>query len=418
MNLKLYISVFLAIFYCAACTRSTPNSGNIKVRISKDDGTGNYTFQTVELKTIRDLRGMSGDLAVIRYGGNWNCQDSSCSTFDSQVNDNHAPNARFIDTGDFLVPADYKSLVMTTAMYHYEAIKEFYDTFKANEGLSFPNIVNVDVKVLIPVYGETYTITNNAFYLTQLDSFFLIPYEESDGVSIPLNGGILAHEYAHRIFNARVRRKVDAKIGANKFQKARSQAYLDHLPSGADGFAEKQAIDFGETVLGGFDEGIADFFAYAYTGNPNFMEPSFKNISMSSDRDLSKKKVLNMSEQEISDAFKSKTSSFSAEKLESHNLGSRIAHYLYVLSKDQGIQATEQMILDSYEQMANMVADGVTKKNTKFKDVLMALVSPLKTSAKLCDSTKTIFPKLVTETDKLCKKESEKTELADSGSKE
>jgi uncharacterized membrane protein YgcG len=184
----------------SACQKLTPDNGVYKVRIPVDNGQGHYVLQTKELRTVTDLSAMAGSTAVFKSDGRFDINlDYDGKAVVMNSNYGNTPAAQFVHSSGVYIPADYVSLSMTAAMYHFEAIKNFYDTFGANKDLKFPRTVLINVVEAYRRGDEQMVSSNNAAYVPSLDVFFINPYKQPD-VPLPLNGGVLAHEYLHSVF--------------------------------------------------------------------------------------------------------------------------------------------------------------------------------------------------------------------------
>lgn len=158
----------------------------------------------------------------------------------------------------------FDSLLVLSALYHFDKIIGFA---KSHNLLQAPADQN---PLRVGIYGEIYTSRNklvpsvkndNATYVGSADTIVLLPLGLSEGLPMSMNDGILAHEYHHRIFF----NQVWVNGGGRKLWK-RYQARYD-----AD---NKVAQSRSHILLSATDEGLADVFAVAFTGAPDFLAAS------------------------------------------------------------------------------------------------------------------------------------------------
>jgi len=158
----------------------------------------------------------------------------------------------------------FESLLILSAFYHFENIRNFAQT----RGLLHADHDKKPLRVAI--YGEIYATStdaipavshDNAVYVGSADIVALFPVGDSMGLPMSMNEGILAHEYHHRLFfnqlwvnNNSPKRWL--KYQARYNQKRKVSQKRSHL------------------LLSATDEALADLFAVAYTGLPDFMAAS------------------------------------------------------------------------------------------------------------------------------------------------
>ena len=120
---------------------------------------------------------------------------------------------------------------------------------------------------LIPTF---WFMTDNAAYAPGFDGFLIVPHLVIDGAPpFSANLGVMAHEYAHKVFNRIVER------GAN------IPAWQEHDwdPPAANQFR-------------GLDEGLADVFGYLATLDPDFIGPSLGEQAHLVDRDMTRVRIM------------------------------------------------------------------------------------------------------------------------------
>ena len=122
----------------------------------------------------------------------------------------------------------------------------------------------------------------------------LFPIGENKGLPMSMNEGVLAHEYHHRLFFNQLWVNNNSEKRWHRYQARYNQ--------------KKKIQKRSHILLSATDEALADLFAVAYTGLPNFMA-----ASLTSD----KARLIN-EERELEGAFATKAT---YEILATSNLG-------------------------------------------------------------------------------------------------
>lgn len=157
----------------------------------------------------------------------------------------------------------YESLLGLSAYYHLVEIIKF-----ARSKSMLDDMDRGPLK--ISLYGEIYAnrknpfpypTNDNALYIGSADVMMLLPLGDNDGLPVTMHEGVLAHEYHHRIFF----NQVWINAGFDKSWR-RYQARYDDKDS--------PSVLRSERLLSATDEGLADIFAVAYTGLPNYLSLS------------------------------------------------------------------------------------------------------------------------------------------------
>lgn len=239
-----------ALLLCAAVQPSCGpvaglnSGGSARYQIPFPDEAGAYRLREIEIPGFTDpsgLRGAFAEILVDPYESNGGIGSST-------------PVGRFLKTSSgLMVPTDYVSRVATSIQAHAERLY----SLDAAAGVQ-QNLINWPVKIGIEANvvnsKDQSVVRNNALFDRRLNALLLVPYS-SGRVPIGMNAGILGHEHFHRIFEAIV---------------------LAKLPS-LRKVETRSVSEFNETVLRGMNEGFADFWAWVYTGDPDFIGVSLPN---------------------------------------------------------------------------------------------------------------------------------------------
>lgn len=209
-----------------------------------------------------------------------------------------------------------------------------YNTIEKTYDLMVRLNPQVDMLKLVPSMAETrivfqgirantngQNITNNAEYRsvtvktdprTTLD--YIISFSTSRDSVLPygMNIGVIGHEFTHMVFH-----------------------YLFWESSGpgftTDAAKRRESLN----TLGGMDEGLADYFGYLVSGDPNF----FGCSNPKADRDLSREKYF--TSQMMSDIANKETKDY-----EPHGAGAVFAAINYQIGKVIGAEENGRVLLE------------------------------------------------------------------------
>ncbi len=242
----------LVLFFAAACSpKSKLNDVNgdvqVKIPVSSQSGdSSKYQLSVVTLKSLSNLKEVTGQFAQFFFAPGLENQTQL-------VGD--SPQARFVRTKDnTYIPADSLSQQMATLYYHIQNLSEFSKTIGAGDINKQPMKIGLETKV-----GGSQTLEkNNAFYDGQSDAMLFVPFSSSE-LPIAVNSGIIAHEYFHSLFY---------KIVLKSINVAKS-----------DVSTQKIQPLYNETYLRGINEGLADFWGWAYTNDEDFIHWSLSAYS-------------------------------------------------------------------------------------------------------------------------------------------
>lgn len=173
---------------------------------------------------------------------------------------------------------NFESMLGLSAYYHLVEIGKFADALNL-----FDDFAAGPLRVSL--YGDIYALASsdypfpsndNALYVGSVDTLVLLPLGENDGLPVPMHEGVLAHEFHHRIFFY--------EVWINKEDPRNWQRYQHRYAVDRDQYMTRS-----ERLVAATDEGLADIFAVAYTGLPNYLCLSLttkKGDEICSQRDL------------------------------------------------------------------------------------------------------------------------------------
>ncbi len=264
-SLQSFFGIVLLVL-SLGCSRSSDVrqvSGDIKTRLPWASEGGEYSLQEVLLKGISSLYELSGSFVTFYIYPS--IKESKLS--------GHNPKTRFVKSRDIYVPADTLSQQMAVIYAHMQNLAELDEKMGAGGVNTWPRDVGVAARF---IGGNGERETNNAFYDGQTDSMLIVPYTQ-EHLPIPVNAGILAHEHFHSLY---------FKLIEKKIFKSRQVLHGEDLRDKILGAkvvesdvlmpVEKAQEDdsYHRSLSRAMNEGLADFWAWVYTGDRDFLAQS------------------------------------------------------------------------------------------------------------------------------------------------
>ena len=253
---------------CSPLSKSTSNT----YQLPWSDDDGNYRLQNVQITTFDNPSGLSGKYGQVLVHPH---DDQNQQLADSPA------AGHFLKAGDTEIAADVLSLQAATIYAHIERLHELDTLTGAASGIRWPLTYGLDVKT-------TDGTLSNALYDPARNAVVIMPYAEGR-LPIAINGGILAHEHFHAIFQALVMSGlpkdsqtstpgVAGEWGLNSIQNSKESAKVSTnlIPKfdPSKKFAEIPTQIYNNFVIHGINEGLADFYGWVYSGDPSFIENS------------------------------------------------------------------------------------------------------------------------------------------------
>lgn len=253
---------------CGPQFDSAQETSEIRVLAPMNNSQGQYSLNFLDLKGIQDLSTLTGKFARFFM---------SPRIVEGRL-EGAAPKARFIrnSNGNY-VPTNEITQQLVTVYAHMQKLAMLDEELGAVGVNSWPR----DIGVAVRVRGG---LKNNAFYDGETDSMLFVPYNQA-GLPIAINGGILAHEHFHSLFY-----KLSLPDSLLKASFETREEFLRIIEGEDLGAHERRPIPI---VVGGEDidptslrdyyyvvmtralnEGLADFWGWMYTGDPDFIAQS------------------------------------------------------------------------------------------------------------------------------------------------
>lgn len=318
-------------FALTACGPDAPPP--VKVMSLTLDENGAYAPRQIELRTVLDVVSMRGYAATLKGGAKIVFDEQELTAHDQATgglteeqfrtlilkNPGGAMRASFVEQNGVLWPQDFHTWNLVGTYYNFEKAFEY---FHASTEIPLDTLRGADVFYYPDLSWPGLANEDNAYFLPPLKSFVLVGQREAQQVPFPMNPGIVAHEYAHQVFNRLV---YDGE--------AFPYPLIAWGSSGAlAGFANPAV-----NLLKSMDEGFADFHAVqaGCTGkgcSPDFLEASL-GTETSNLRDMSQQRCLSA---ELAEAYFNNTDAVFAASGRPYELGTIFASALYAAGEKTG----------------------------------------------------------------------------------
>lgn len=250
---------------CAPMSDSVDASGSVRVMAPVNGSNGDYSLALLELSGISNLATMTGKF--VRFF-------MSPRVTNNRL-DGISPRTRFVKNSQgVFVPADEITSQMAVIYAHMQKLAALDEELGAGGVNKWPR----DIGVAVRVRGG---IQNNAFYDGKTDSMLFVPYTRSE-LPISVNAGILAHEHFHSLFYKIVLGDSTAEVHAHDFHRIIGEDFEDPARGVVFGDPEVSISEkdlnyfYHMAVTRGLNEGLADFWGWMYTGDPDFIARSLK----------------------------------------------------------------------------------------------------------------------------------------------
>jgi len=275
----LSLSLVACMVGCAREPDTNKVSGDVKTRIPVAEEGGAYSLKQVTLQGITSLYELSGSFA----------QFYIYPAIAGNKLTGTAPKTRFIKSGDLYVAADDLSQQMAVIYHHLQNLAELDNEVGAAGVNHWPR----DVGMAVRYRRNNGFDSNNAFYDGSIDAILVVPYTQNN-LPIAVNAGILAHEHFHSLYYKLVDKDMFEKESEPLHGKRVREEVLGIVANGTEIAAKVEPVDsfvekYHKLLSGGLNEGLADFWAWVYTGDPDFLQLSLPSEKVDRTLNLSEK---------------------------------------------------------------------------------------------------------------------------------
>lgn len=343
------VSAFLFVS-CSQKSDVSQAKDEVLVKIGVQNSANEYSLQVVQLKGIEKLQEVSGAFARFFYS------PGSSGTHLTGT----SPRAQFVRTKNFFVPSDVISMQMAAIYYHLQNLAALDVAIGADGVNRWPRSVGLETQIQDESEGLQ---KNNAFYNGQTDSMMFVPYTNSQ-LPIAVNAGIIAHEHFHSLFFKKVlrpafaARKISISVASiHAEEKKRSETIRTGQPAALT--EEEKAQLFNETFLRGANEGLADFWGWVYTDDPEFMRWSLPEFQAERTLNLDENRIGSYETKEkitrrIEEAVQFSENPQGQLVNYSYQIGTPFARFLKHLTALQAVAKNIELV-DSKKLMAQVV---------------------------------------------------------------
>ena len=261
-------ATLLPLFFlwaAAGCSQGRSVAGD-QFQIPWPDDQGHYTLQAITISTYdhpESLRGRYSDIVVDPV-----MKDGALST--------DVPIGRYAHTkGGLNVPEDMETLQGTAISAHFERLVAIDQELGVK--LRWPLKIAINANLI----SNGMPIRNNAVFDRTFDALLIAPYTTTS-LPIAANAGILAHEHFHTIFQSLVLDHMQDDPTMHQLGIDLSARCAGAVPPPAPSatplppFAmpEQTVAVYNSFFLRAINEGLADFWAWVYTGDGDFISHS------------------------------------------------------------------------------------------------------------------------------------------------
>ncbi len=269
------VSFLAAVVGLSACNKNPEGAASRTYQIPWPDADGQYQLQNIEIETFNEPYHLKGQVAEILVEPSDNGQTLAGSK----------SIGRFSKTSSgVMVPMDFNTLQATTIYAHMERLMKLDQTL----GLTAEGVWPARIGVAVNFPDDDGNMEKNqAYFIPDLNSLIFVPYISSK-LPISMNAGIIAHEHFHQIFqrlvNDRIESKKERKDSLLRLRAcAISEGNPDHTRFAIpldDGNKTSTVTtrQYNFFLLRALNEGLADFYGWLYSGDPEFISPSMENL--------------------------------------------------------------------------------------------------------------------------------------------
>jgi hypothetical protein len=364
----------LASLLLSACSNTKNKCGN-KVLLLWPDAQGHYALREVELDTLPSPYKVSGPAARIYFEGQFD--DSG---FHGSEAEPHLTGA-----GGVCVPQDTASSSALNAYAQYERLYQWEKLLGIAGQISWPRQVGLQTHLM----GSPDDIENNAHYYGSMDATAFVPYTLGN-LPIGLNFGIVAHELFHAHFQSQVVAAMNRGLQERVSIESRIRLQLPYEPVVDDLSSNDGRTDIGlnNYIVRGWNEGLADFFAYVYTDLPDFFVSSLP--ARAAERNLT-------GEPEVfPTAYVLKQKAFNAYRNtdpirhltgESYHLGTQLSRLLYHVAAVAGepLPVFLHRIMERLDTLPARLLPDYTVSVLNFDDIVSQLLAGMTLNPAVCE---------------------------------
>ncbi len=334
LNFVIMSAAALTMVNCSFTDNQLNNPpGEIQIRLPWSQPDGTIRLENIKFTGLSSLAKMTGIYAQIYVhptdrGSDIEGRDPALSFVKMQ--------------GGYYLPKNTFSLELASVYAHLERLGRIDASLVADSGLSLFELNSWPRKVGVRTLFANTTDENPAFYNSTFDAMFFQSYSRSE-MPLQVNGGVIAHEHFHSLFQRVVLDPLITKKGTispkalglplDKFTGFLFETALFSSFSARNVVAQpatNEAIDpeiVQPFLERGFNEGLADVWGWIYTQDVDFVGRTFAKFAGVRSLDLKRAALFSMNDfsRRVVELLKvSKTAPFEL----SYQLGSQSAGFV------------------------------------------------------------------------------------------
>jgi len=277
----------LFLFFTISCAQEsyqTGASGSNYFKIySFDQQTNQGQFIPVLLENLWTVNPMSGQFAEFVYAPR---EQNSEIIGDS-------PKLNFIQNREGVwVPQNLLSMEVASLYFQFQNLYYFDKQLGFETLYKLPRKISVQTRIKSEKSNRA--AHNNAFYEMNREIFFFLP-TAGEGLQIPLNSGVIAHEHFHSLFHKLVLNKLKVSEKEKSFLAVHAAPIKDE---DFEQIREEVLEIYNFIFLRALNEGLADYWGWLYSKDTHFIGRSLldsensRNLSEKSDQSWMQASIL------------------------------------------------------------------------------------------------------------------------------
>jgi hypothetical protein len=333
---------------------------------------GAYQFQPLRLDTLSSPYELQGEAAQVFVESLL----TESSGYSGQVARPHLTRADGV-----CVPTDINSALAVSAYAQMERLYSFDRNLGVAGQIPWPRKVGVQIHL----NGEDTLIRNNALYFSKHDAIALVPYT-AGALPAPVNLGVVAHEHFHAHFQHQVYGPLNAMLAVSEMFGLSLERFFHPLVAAKSKPEDIDKADVGTErgvntyVLRAWNEGLADFYGYVYTGRTGFVGESLPIDILS--RDLAGKLEPMQTNSNFRDAIRETGVSVGY----AYTQGTLLARLLYQVAEG-GLETKEMLLTRILNQLPKVAIDSARRFDNEYMDfdtIVPILLEGMPLNASIC----------------------------------
>jgi hypothetical protein len=219
----------VSLLVCAACAPNPKAPANVMALVPTVKG--DFSPFETQLTTVSDVVALKGSVLQMKGGARVRIDPSDpalvAAMSDDQIktallkDQGSDVHVNYVDKSGVLWPADFHSWMMVTTYLNFERANAYYTAIF--DGKPTDDLLNTTVDYWASFTdvgsGADKPAQDNALYFSPVKSFLILPFDDQSGpgcdkssagcsafdlIPLPMNPGVIGHEYGHWVFSHRV----------------------------------------------------------------------------------------------------------------------------------------------------------------------------------------------------------------------